>query len=74
VCGIKKIYLAVALKYFEYMKIPPSLFLLWTIEQYNLKALALDGWVYIEMRRGLTASEYSCQQMHLQETDTIWIL
>ncbi len=49
--GIKKIYLAIALKYFKYIKIPPSLFLLWTIEQYNLKTLALDGWVYIEMRK-----------------------
>jgi hypothetical protein len=35
------------------MKIPPALFPVWTIEQYNLHKLALDGWVYIEMRRAV---------------------
>ncbi len=48
---IKKFYLTAALEYFEYMKIPLTLFPVWTIEQYNLHKLALDGWVYIEMRR-----------------------
>jgi hypothetical protein len=48
---IKKFYLTAALEYFEYMKIPLALFPVWTIEQYNLQHLALDGWVYIEMRR-----------------------
>ncbi len=33
------------------MKIPLALFPVWTIEQYNLQNLALDGWVYIKMRR-----------------------
>ncbi len=42
---IKKFYLTAALEYFEYMKIPLSLFPTWTIEQYNLNKLALDGWV-----------------------------
>jgi hypothetical protein len=41
------------LEYFEYMKIPLALFPVWTIEQYNLKKLALDGWVYIEMRHAV---------------------
>ena len=44
-------YLTAALEYFEYMKIPLELFPEWTQEQYNLKELALEGWVYIEMRR-----------------------
>jgi hypothetical protein len=48
---IKKFYLTAALEYFEYMKIPLTLFPVWTIEQYNLHKLALDGWVYIKMRR-----------------------
>jgi hypothetical protein len=47
---IKKIYLTVALEYYEYMKIPLALFPVWTKDQYNLNALAKDGWVYIEMR------------------------
>ncbi len=48
---IKNFYLTAALEYFEYMKIPLALFPVWKIEQYNLQHLALDGWVYIEMRR-----------------------
>ncbi len=50
---IKKIYLTTALEYFKYMKIPLALFPVWTIEQYNLQNLALDGWVYIKMRRAV---------------------
>jgi len=50
---IKKFYLTAALEYFEYMKIPLELFPEWTQEQYNLKELALEGWVYIEMRRAV---------------------
>ena len=42
---IKKNYLTASLKYFEYMNIPLTLFPEWTQEQYNLKQLALDGWV-----------------------------
>jgi hypothetical protein len=47
---IKNFYLTAALEYSEYMKIPLALFPVWTFEQYNLQHLALDGWVYIEMR------------------------
>jgi hypothetical protein len=46
----QKNYLTVVLEFFEYMKIPLLLFPEWTINQYKLKTLALDGWVYIEMR------------------------
>jgi hypothetical protein len=35
------------------MKIPLALFPAWTVEQYNLRTLALDGWVHIEMRRAV---------------------
>ncbi len=48
---IKHFYLTAELQYFEYMKTPLSWFPLWIIEQYNLKELAVDGRVYIEMRR-----------------------
>jgi hypothetical protein len=40
---IKNFYLTAALEYFEYMKIPLALFPAWTVEQYNLCTLALDG-------------------------------
>jgi hypothetical protein len=50
---IKIFYLTAALEYFEYMKIPLALFPVWKIKQYNLHKLALDGWVYIKMRRAV---------------------
>jgi hypothetical protein len=50
---IKNFYLTAALEYFEYMKIPLALFPAWTVEQYNLRTLALDGWIHIEMRRAV---------------------
>ncbi len=46
-------YHTTALEYFEYMKITLALFPVWTIEQYNLHKLALDGWEYIKMRRAV---------------------
>jgi hypothetical protein len=70
---IKNIYLTAALEYFEYMKIPLSLFPMWTIEQYNLNKLALEDWVYIKMRRvvwglpqaGLLAIKCLCRKLVL---------
>ncbi len=50
---IKKITSPPALEYFKYMKIPLALFPAWTIEQYNLNKMALDGWVCIKMRMAL---------------------
>jgi hypothetical protein len=47
---IKHFYPTAVLEYFKYMKIPLSLFPMWTIEQYKLNKLAVDGWVYIKMR------------------------
>jgi hypothetical protein len=38
-------YMCAVLEYFEYMKIPLSLFPTWTIEQYKLNKLAVDGMV-----------------------------
>jgi hypothetical protein len=40
-----------ALEYFEYMKMPLSLFLVWIWEQYNMDAHAHKGFVYIQMER-----------------------
>jgi len=47
---IGNFYLTAALEYFEYMKIPIALFPSWITEQYNLKELALNGYVHLEMR------------------------
>ncbi len=48
---IKNFYLTAPLNRFEYMKMPLSLFLSWTREQYNLEKHTKNGFVYIEMRR-----------------------
>ena len=46
-------YLSAALEYYEYMKIPLTLFPKWIIEQYDLLRHAKDGMVHIEMRRAV---------------------
>jgi hypothetical protein len=43
----------VALPQFEYMKILLSHFPEEIVQTYNLNALAVDGWVYIEIRKGM---------------------
>jgi hypothetical protein len=48
---IKKYYLGTPLPQFEYMKMFLSRFPEDTIQKYNLNALAVDGWVYIEIRK-----------------------
>jgi hypothetical protein len=50
---IKKNYLTAALEYFEYMKMPLSLFPSWIVEQYDLTKHEKDGWVHLEMRRAV---------------------
>jgi hypothetical protein len=50
---IKKFYLTAALEYYEYMKMPLSLFPIWIVEQYDLNTHAKDGWVHLEMRRSV---------------------
>jgi hypothetical protein len=50
---IKNYYLGTPLPRFEYMKMPLSRFPEEIIQKYNLNALAVDGWVYIEIRKGM---------------------
>jgi hypothetical protein len=50
---IKNYYLGTPLPQFEYMKMPLSCFPEEIFEKYNLNALAVDGWVYIEIRKGM---------------------
>ena len=50
---IKNFYLSVPLDRFEYMKIPLALFPKWTSNQYDLTKHALNGFVYLEMRRAV---------------------
>jgi hypothetical protein len=50
---IKNYYLSTPLQRFEYMKILLSHFPEEIIQKYNLNAIAVDGWVYIEIRKGM---------------------
>jgi hypothetical protein len=50
---IKNYYLGTPLPRFEYTKMQLSRFLEEIIQKYNLNALAIDGWVYIEIRKGM---------------------
>jgi hypothetical protein len=50
---IKNYYLGTPLPPFEYMKMLQSRFPEEIIQKYNLSALVVDGWVYIEIRKGM---------------------
>jgi hypothetical protein len=50
---IKNYYLGTPLPRFEYMKMLISRFPEEIIQKYNLNALAIDGWAYIEIRKGM---------------------
>jgi hypothetical protein len=65
---IKNFYLGTPLPHFEYMKMQLSFFPDEIIQKYNLNALAVDGWVHIEIRKGM----YGLKQA--RSSSTIWIL
>jgi hypothetical protein len=50
---IKNYYLGTPLPRYEYMRMLLSRFPDEIVSKYNLKALAVDGWVYIEIRKGM---------------------
>ncbi len=50
---ITNFYLTMPLDRFEYMKIPLNNFPEWIIKQYNLNKHALNGFIYLEMRRAV---------------------
>jgi hypothetical protein len=50
---IKNYYLGTPLPQFEYMKMLLSRFPEGIIQKYNLNDLAVDGWVYFEIRKGM---------------------
>jgi hypothetical protein len=54
---IKNYYLGNPLPRFEYMKMLLSRFREEIASKYNLSALAVDGWVHIEIRKGMYVSK-----------------
>jgi hypothetical protein len=51
--GIKNYYIGTPLPRFEYMEILLSRFPEEIVQKYNLNVLAVDGWIYIEIRKGM---------------------
>jgi hypothetical protein len=51
--GIKNYYLGTPFPRYEYMRILLSKFPEEILDKYNLKRLAIYGWVYIEIRKGM---------------------
>jgi hypothetical protein len=47
---MKNLYFTAALEYFEYSRMPLTLFPACIIEQYNMKKHALNGYIHLEMR------------------------
>jgi hypothetical protein len=50
---IKNYYIGTPLSRFEYMKMLLPRFPKEIIQKYNPNALAVDGWAYIEIRKGM---------------------
>jgi hypothetical protein len=50
---IKNYYLGTHFPQYEYTRMVLLRFLEEIVDKYNLKALAVDGWVYIEIRKGM---------------------
>jgi hypothetical protein len=50
---IKNYYLGTPLPRFEYLNMLLSRFPKEIVKNYNLNALAVNGWVYIEIRKGM---------------------
>jgi hypothetical protein len=50
---IKNYYLGTSLPIYEYMRLPTSILPLDIIEKYDLTRLAVNGWVYMEIRKGM---------------------
>jgi hypothetical protein len=50
---IKNYYLGTHLPWYEYMRMLLSRYPEEIVSKYNLNALAVDGWVYIEIRKGM---------------------
>jgi hypothetical protein len=68
---IKNFYLTAALDYFEYMKMPLSVFPAWIKKQYNLDKHALNGFMYLRMelavwglpQAGILANKLLCKRL-----------
>jgi hypothetical protein len=51
--GINNYYVGTPLPIYEYMRMPLKIFPRDIIDKYNLEAISVDGWVYIDIRKGI---------------------
>ena len=56
---IKDFFYGTAMAQYEYMKLARSCIPEETIEQYSLRMLRSDGWVYLEIRKGMPGLKQS---------------
>ena len=56
---VRKLYLNTPLDRFEYLRLHPGIIPEGIFEAYNLQALATDGWVYIEIQKGIYGLPYA---------------
>jgi hypothetical protein len=68
---IQNYYLGTPLPRFDYMKILLSRFPDKIVQKYNLNALAVDGWVYIEILKGMYGLK---QPITSNSSEPIWLL
>jgi hypothetical protein len=64
---IKHYYLGTPLPIYEYMRLPLTILPLDIIEKYDLKRLAVNGWVYLEILKGM----YGLKQAGLLENQLL---
>jgi hypothetical protein len=64
---IKKYYLGTPLPTYEYMRLPLTILPHDIIEKYDLKRLAVNGWVYLKIRKGM----YGLKQAGLLENQLL---
>jgi hypothetical protein len=64
---INKYYFGTPLPRYEYMRLPLSITPYEIIANYNLRAISGDGWVYIEIRKGM----YGLKQAGLLENQLL---
>ena len=50
---VKNFYLNTPMSRYEYMRLPLKIIPEEIVEHYNLKAIAVDGWVYMEIQKGM---------------------
>jgi hypothetical protein len=53
VVDVKNFYYETPMERYEYMRIPLALVPLEIVDQYNLNTIAKNGWIYLEIRKGM---------------------